>query len=107
MSDIRIIIADDHAVVRKGTRQILEEEKDLVIVGEAINGQEAVILATKLKPDIAIVDISMPVLDGIEATKQIKQMSPDTAVLILSAYDNDEFVFALWRQAPPDIFLKT
>lgn len=106
MSNIKIIIADDHTVVRKGTRQILEEEPDFEVVGEACNGEEAVDLASALMPDIAIVDIAMPVLDGIEATKRIKKSNPSTAVLILSAYDNDEFVFALMEAGAAGYLLK-
>ena len=106
MSDINIIIADDHTVVRKGTRQILEQEPDFKVVGEATNGEETVQLVTTLKPDIAIVDIAMPVMDGIEATKRIKEINPATAVLILSAYDNDEFVFALLEAGAAGYLLK-
>ena len=106
VSDIRILIADDHTVVRKGTRQILEQEPDFKVVGEAVNGGEAVQLITDLKPDIAIVDIAMPVLNGIEVTKRIKKTSPSTAVLILSTYDNDEYVFALLEAGAAAYLLK-
>jgi DNA-binding NarL/FixJ family response regulator len=106
MPNIRIIIADDHTVVRKGTCQILEGEKDFEVVGEASNGEEAVNLVATLIPDIAIIDISMPVLDGVEATKRIKRNNPSTAVLILSAYDNDEFVFALLEAGAAGYLLK-
>jgi DNA-binding NarL/FixJ family response regulator len=106
MQDIKIIIADDHTVVRKGTRQILEEEKEFEVVGEAANGEEAVKLAAELKPNIVIMDISMPVIDGIEATRRIKVSNPDTAVLILSVYDNDEFVFALLEAGAAGYLLK-
>jgi DNA-binding NarL/FixJ family response regulator len=106
MNVISIIIADDHTVVRKGTRQILEQELDFKVVGEAANGQEAVQLSNDFKPDIAILDVSMPVMDGIEATRQIKAISPDTAVLVLSAYDNDEFVFALLEAGAAGYLLK-
>ena len=106
MSTLRIIIADDHAVVRKGTRQILEEQPDFKIVGEASTGEEAVHLVETLKPDIAIVDVSMPVMDGIEATKLIKTKNPQTAVLILSVYDNDQFVFSLLDAGASGYLLK-
>ena len=106
MSDIRIIIADDHTVVRKGTRQILEQEPDFKVVGEAANGEEAMQLVTTLKPDVAIIDIAMPVLDGIQATKRIKETNPSTAVLILSTYDNDEYVFALLEAGAAGYLLK-
>ncbi len=106
MSDIKIVIADDHTVVRKGTRQILEQEADFKVVGEASNGEEAVQMVTSLNPDIAIVDISMPIMDGIEATKRIKASFPAVAVLVLSAYDNDEFVFALLEAGAAGYLLK-
>jgi len=106
LSAIKIIIADDHTVVRKGTRQILEEEPDFIVVGEAANGKEVVELAEKLRPDIAIIDISMPVMDGIEATRKIKENNPSTAVLVLSAYDNDEFVFTLLEAGAAGYLLK-
>src|SRR5574341_731301 len=95
MEKIRVIIADDHAVVREGTRHILEQEEDLQVIGEARDGAEAVALTEALKPDVAIVDISMPVMGGIEATERIKVSRPGTAVLILTSYDDDRYVFAL------------
>ena len=107
MDKIRIIIADDHAVVREGTRKILEQEQDLQVVGEAADGEEAVKLATSVKPDVAIIDISMPRLDGIEATKQIKALYPSTAILILSAYDDDQFVFSLLEAGAAGYLLKS
>jgi DNA-binding NarL/FixJ family response regulator len=106
MSNIRIVIADDHTVVRKGTKQVLEQEPDLEVVGEAVNGQEAVQLVESLKPEIAILDIAMPVMDGIEATKRIKAGNSDTAILILSAYENDEFIFALLQAGADGYLLK-
>ncbi|MBN1189979.1 MAG: response regulator transcription factor [Dehalococcoidales bacterium] len=106
MEKIKIIIADDHAVVRKGTRQILEQEADLEVVGEAANGEEALELVDKFSPHIAIIDISMPVLDGIIVTRRIKETNPETAVLILSIYDNDEFVFALLEAGAAGYLLK-
>jgi NarL family two-component system response regulator LiaR len=104
---IRILIADDHAVVREGTRQILEHEADLEVVAEACDGEETVSLATKFKPDIAIVDIAMPKLDGIEATRQIKELCPTVAVLILTAYDDDQFVFSLLEAGAAGYLLKS
>jgi DNA-binding NarL/FixJ family response regulator len=106
MSATRIIIADDHAVVRQGTIQILEKVPDFKVVGEASNGEEAVQLVRSLKPDVAILDVSMPVMDGIEATRKIKSTNPDVAVLVLSAYDNDEFVFALLEAGAAGYLLK-
>ncbi|MHB1006563.1 MAG: response regulator [Chloroflexota bacterium] len=107
MDKIRVLIADDHAVVREGTRRILEQEDSIEVVGEAEDGDAAVKLAVRLKPDVAIVDIAMPRLDGIEATKLIKTMCPNTAILILSAYDDDQFVFGLLEAGAAGYLLKT
>ncbi len=107
MGKIRVIIADDHPVVRKGTCQLLQQELDLEVVGEAANGEEAVRLATSLKPDVAIIDIAMPGVDGIEATKQIKALCPSVAILILTAYDDDQLVFALLDAGAAGYLLKS
>jgi DNA-binding NarL/FixJ family response regulator len=106
MGDIKIIIADDHAVVRKGTRQILEQEPDFKVVGEAANGEEALKLIASIDPDVAIIDISMPIIDGIAVTKRIKETRPEIAILILSNYDNDEYVFALLEAGAAGYLLK-
>ena len=107
MKKIKILIADDHAFVRESTRRILEQESDLEVVGEAGDGEEAVRLATSFKPDVAIIDIAMPKLDGIEATKQIKNLCPAITVLILSAYDDDQFVFSLLEAGAAGYLLKS
>jgi len=106
MSKIRVILAEDHVVVREGTRQLLERENDLEVVGEAGDGEEAVRQVTESHPDVVIMDIAMPKLNGIEATKQIKARYPTTAVLILSAYDNDQYVFALLEAGAAGYLLK-
>lgn len=93
-------------MVREGTRQLLEREPDLEVVGEAGDGAAAVALVDRLKPDVAIMDISMPVMTGIEATKQIKAAHPSTAVLILTAYDDDQYVFALLAAGAAGYLLK-
>lgn len=107
MDKIKVLIADDHAVVREGTRQILEQEPDMQVVGEAGDGEEAVRLTGATRPDVAIVDIAMPRLDGIEATKQIKARYPTVAILILSAYDDDQFVFSLLEAGAAGYLLKS
>ncbi|NLD42500.1 MAG: response regulator transcription factor [Chloroflexi bacterium] len=106
MSSIRILLADDHVMVREGTRRILEREPDLLVIAEAGDGREAVDLVARERPDVAIVDISMPVMNGIEATKGIKAISPRTAVLVLSAYDDDEYVFAILEAGAAAYLLK-
>ena len=89
---LRLVIADDHDLVREGIRSRLSDEDFVDIVGEARNGLEAVELATALKPDMALLDISMPQLNGLEAAQQIKLASPSTKILFLSIYDNEEYV---------------
>lgn len=100
------MLADDHVVVREGTRRILEDEGDLKVVGETGDGAEAVRLVRELKPDVAIVDVAMPKMNGIEASRHIKRESPDTAVLILSAYDDDEYVAAFLEAGASGYLLK-
>ena len=106
MAKIRILLADDHAIVREGTRRVLEDEDDMEVVAEAGDGEEAVKQATRLKPDVAIIDIAMPRLNGIEATKQIKELVPATAVLILTVFDNDRYVFSLLEAGAAGYLLK-
>jgi len=103
---IRVIIAEDHAVVREGTRELIDREPDIEVVGEATNGAEAVALADRLLPDVAILDISMPVMTGIEATERIKAAHPSTAVLVLTAYDDDPYIFALLKSGAAGYLLK-
>ncbi|UCC59520.1 MAG: response regulator transcription factor [Dehalococcoidia bacterium] len=104
---IRILIADDHTVLRQGTRRLLEDEPDMEVVAEALDGDEAVNLARELKPDVVLMDIAMPGLDGIAATKMIKQEYPEINVLILSAYDDDPFVFKLLQAGAAGYLLKS
>jgi NarL family two-component system response regulator LiaR len=106
MSSINILLAEDHVITRQGIRRLIEDEKGVKVIGEASDGEEAVQMATELKPDIIIMDIAMPRLNGIEATRQIKLISPRTAVLILSAYDDDEYVFALLKVGAAGYLLK-
>jgi DNA-binding NarL/FixJ family response regulator len=89
---LRILIADDHGLVRRGARAILDSQNGWRVVGEAANGHEAVEKAIELKPDVAVVDIGMPDLDGVEVTRQIRSAVPDTKVLVLTMQDSDETV---------------
>lgn len=107
MNKIRILLADDHPVVREGTRRMLEKEADFEVTGEAGDGEEVVKLAKECSPDVALIDIVMPKINGIEATRQIKESCPSVAVLILSAYDDDEFVFNLLEAGAAGYLLKS
>jgi DNA-binding NarL/FixJ family response regulator len=104
---IRLILADDHAVVRAGTRQLLERQPDFNIVGEASDGEEAVRLAHELQPDVMVMDVRMPKLSGVEATRRIKEECPEVRVLVLTAHDDDEYVFALLQAGANGYLLKT
>ena len=106
MEKVRILLAEDHKVVREGTRRLLESQADFEVVGEASDGIEAVELAKKLRPAIIIMDVSMPRLNGIEATKQVKAIYPNTAILVLTGYDDDEYVFALLEAGAAGYLLK-
>jgi len=107
MDKIRILIADDHTVVREGTRQILEQEPDLEVVAEAADGEEAIKLAGTTHPDVILMDVAMPKVDGIAATKQIKGLYPKTVILVLSAFDDDQFVFSLLEAGAAGYLLKS
>ena len=95
MPKIKLILADDHAVVRSGLRMLLEVQPDIEILAEVESGTEAVAMTRSLRPDIVLMDIQMPGLNGIEATKQIKQLAPDTAVLALTMYEDDQYFFEM------------
>jgi len=106
MNTIKILLVEDHVVVRQGTRQLLEREQDLEVIGEAGDGEEAVQLASQLKPDVIIMDVAMPKLSGVEATKQIKKLLPSTMVLVLTGYDYDEYIFSLLEAGAAGYLLK-
>lgn len=97
---------DDHAIVREGIKRILAEEPDIEVVGEAGDGLEAVEMAKKLKPDVAILDITMPALNGIEATRQIRSSLPNTHALTLTMHEDDTYVFQLLKAGAAGYVLK-
>jgi len=92
MKSIKILVADDHTVVREGLRKMIDLEDDFEVVGEAKNGRDAVVMAVDLQPDVVLMDIAMPGLNGLEATRQLLKANPDTKVLILTAHHDDAYV---------------
>jgi DNA-binding NarL/FixJ family response regulator len=104
---IRILLADDHALLRQGTAELLRRQPDLIVVGEAGDGQRAVELAEALKPDLVIMDVRMPNMSGIEATRIIRHSMPSVRVLVLTAHDDLQYVFSLLQAGASGYLLKT
>jgi DNA-binding NarL/FixJ family response regulator len=107
MNKIRVMLVEDHVLMREGTRELLEREEDLCVVAQAGDGQEAVLLAAEHHPDVILMDIALPRLNGLEATKQIKAADPQSAILVLSAYDDDEYVLAFLEAGAAGYLLKS
>lgn len=105
--EIRIIIADDHGLMREGTRMIFGERADMDVVGEADDGEGALELIGCLKPDVAILDIRMPRMNGIEVVRHMAKTSPSTVALMLTAYDDDDYILALMEAGALGYLLKT
>ena len=103
---IRILLADDHTIVRQGMARLLEEQADLKVVGEAVNGQAVVDKALELIPDIIIMDIAMPLLNGIEAAKRVRKSLPDCKILILSMYSHEHYIHQLLETGVSGYLLK-
>ena len=103
---IRVLVADDHPVFRRGMRAILGAEPEIELVGEATDGEEAVALALELRPDVILMDLNMPGVTGIEATRRILEASPDTAILMLTMFEDDDPVLAAMRAGAPGYVLK-
>ena len=101
-----VVIVDDQLLLRAGFRKLLDGEEGFRVVGDAADGQEAIGLVERLRPDVVLMDIRMPVLDGIEATRRIIERFPDTAVLVLTTYDLDEYVFAALEAGASGFLLK-
>lgn len=106
-SKTRVLIVDDHPLLRESLCQALSSQKDMEVVGEAGDGEAAINLASQLKPDIVIMDIMMPKFNGIQASSQIKKTAPNTAILILTAYDDDNYVLGLLEAGAAGYLLKS
>jgi DNA-binding NarL/FixJ family response regulator len=106
MKRIKVLIADDHTMFREGLRQILERQSDMIVVGEAKDGFEAVEKVKSLAPDIVLMDIGMPLLDGVSATRLITEKNPDVGIIILTMYRRDEYVFEAIKAGARGYLLK-
>ncbi len=104
---VRVVLADDHAVVRKGIREFLEEDGSIRVVAEANDGEEAVTLVTREQPDIALLDIQMPRLNGLDAARRIRKEQPNVHVLMLTAYDDEPYILAALQAGVSGYLLKT
>ena len=103
---IRVLIADDHTIVRSGVRLLLEAEPDIKVIGEALDGREVVAMAETLQPDIILMDIAMPGVDGLEATRQIKDRWPEIEILVLTMHRSDEYFFEMLKHGASGYVLK-
>lgn len=103
---VRVLLAEDQRIVREGLVALLEDEADIEIVGEATNGAEAVTLFARLQPDVVLMDLQMPVLDGAAATQRIREINPDAHILVLTTYATDEFIFKALRAGALGYLLK-
>lgn len=106
MNKMRILIADDHAIVREGLRSLLGAQPDIEIVGEATNGEEAVSKTKELQPDIVLMDITMPGLNGLEASRQLREHSPQVKILVLTMHESDEYFFKFLEVGAAGYFVK-
>jgi two-component system, NarL family, response regulator LiaR len=106
MNTIRVMLVEDHVLVREGTQELLDREEDIEVIASAGDGHEAIALAQMHRPDVILMDIALPHLDGLEATRRIVSENPDISVLVLSAYDNDEYVFAFLEAGVSGYLLK-
>ncbi len=106
MAAIRVLIVDDHAVLRDGIRSLLESYDDMCVVGEASNGREGVEMAGQLVPDVVLMDVAMPEMDGLEATRRIQALVPSARVLVLTQHDNREYVFPILEAGAAGYLLK-
>jgi two-component system, NarL family, nitrate/nitrite response regulator NarL len=106
MPDIRVLVVDDHAILRDGICSLLERQEGINVVGEAGNGREALVRVEELRPDIVLMDVAMPEMDGLEATRRIKSAYPEIKVLILTQHDNQEYIHPLLQAGASGYVLK-
>lgn len=107
MKKLRVVVADDHTLVRRGTCELLAEAPEIEVVGEAANGQEAIAQVERLAPDVLVIDLSMPVMDGVSATRALRANHPDLGIVILSAHGEEDFVLRALQAGANGYLLKT
>lgn len=105
-ANVRVLVVDDHTLVRRGTREILERRAEIQVVGEAADGEEGVSLTNHLRPDVVLMDLGMPGMGGVEATREIKQRWPQVNVLVLTVHDDDQYLFEAIRAGASGYLLK-
>ena len=103
----RVVVVDDHKIVREGLATILSEQPDIEVIAQAGNGREAIGLTGRLHPDVVIMDVSMPLMNGDEATRQIKMMNPETRIIALSMFEDNEMIQKMFRAGAENYVLKT
>src|SRR5918999_1995308 len=106
VDDVKVLIADDHGIVRSGLRMLLENQDDIEVIGEAADGAEARRMAISERPDLAILDVKMPKLTGLQATREIREQAPEVAVLILSMHDDERYLFEALKAGASGYVLK-
>ncbi|MFZ3062200.1 MAG: response regulator transcription factor [Actinomycetota bacterium] len=106
MDKTKILLAEDHTIVREGIRELLLKKPEFEVVGEAQDGREAVKLASSLKPDVILMDITMPTLDGLAATREIKKKHPEIKILILTIHDSEEYIYQILKYGADGYVLK-
>src|SRR5262245_29765347 len=107
MNPVTIVLADDHQLVRRGLKSLLESESGFSVIGEGTEGTEIAELVERLQPDVLVLDMVMPGLNGVEVTRQVSQRSPKTKVLVLSMYSNEAYILASLRQGAAGYVLKS
>ena len=106
MDEIEVMLVEDHVLVREGTKELLDRKEDIAVVAEAGDGEEAIWLANARHLDVIVMDIAMPKMNGLEATRRIKAVNPEAAILVLTAYDDDEYIFAFLEAGAAGYMLK-
>ena len=106
MANLRILITDDHAIVREGLKAVLGGHADIEVIGEAANGEEAVNKTVELKPDIVLMDITMPGMNGLEATRRIKKQNPEARILVLTMHEEDDYFYRILEAGASGYFIK-